>query len=165
MTEKLVIIPRLVTGKIKAVNLLLFTAACALLTAALFIAADIFLLPAMIMFGLWIWRNFFNNIEYEYTYYDGELCIAKITNKARRKHLAEINMEDVVTIAPKGDRSVYKYETDRSFSVLDYTSGDETAKIYELIHSVDGTICRYEFEPDEEMLNAISMKYPRLIVR
>ena len=165
MTEKLVIIPRLVTGKIKAVNLILFATAVALLSAALFIAVELFLLPAMVIFGVWIWRNFFNRIEYEYTYYDGELCIARITNKARRKHLAEIQMEDVITIAPKGDRSVYKYETDRSFSAKDYTSGDETAKVYELIHSVDGITCRYEFEPDEEMLNAISMKYPRLIVK
>ncbi len=165
MTEKLVIIPRLVTGKIKAINLVLFTAACVLLTAALFIAVELFLLPAMVMFGLWIWRNFFDNIEYEYTYYNGELCIAKITNKARRKNLAEINMEDVVIIAPKGDRSVYKYETDRSTPVKSYTSGDAEAKVYELIQTVDGNTCRYEFEPDEDMLNAISMKYPRFVVK
>ena len=165
MTEKLVIIPRLVTGKIKAINLILFAASVALLTSALFIAVELFLLPAIMMLVLWIWRNFFNNIEYEYTYYDGELCIAKITNKARRKHLAEIHMEDVIIIAPKGDRSVYKYETDRSILVKDYTSGDETANVYELIHSLDGITCCYKFEPDEEMLNAISMKYPRLIAK
>ncbi len=164
MSEKLVIVPRKVTGEVKALNMGLFAAACVLIVAATFISISTFCLPAVIVTILWAWRNFYYNIEYEYTYYDGDLHIAKIINKAKRKNLADFNMDEVITIAPKGDRSVYKYENDKSAKYKDYSSGDKSAKVYELIYKSDNGICRYEFEPDEEMLQAIRVKYPHAVV-
>lgn len=164
MSEKLVIVPRKVTGDVKALNTGLFAAACVLIVAATFVSASTFFLPAVIVTGLWAWRNFYYYIEYEYTYYETDVHIAKIINKAKRKNLADLNMDEVITIAPRGDRSVYRYENDKSTKYKDYTSGDKSAKVYELIYKTSDGICRYEFEPDEEMLQAMKIKYPHTVI-
>ena len=165
MNEKLVIIPRKLSGARKALNTGLFVMACLLLLLATFLSPYLFFVPAILVAALWIWLGFYSNVEYEYTYYDGDLHLAKITNKSKRKRIADINMEDVITIAPKGDRSVYKYENDKNCKYRDITSGDKTAKIYELIFKDENDICRYEIEPDEEMLTAIMVKYPRSVIK
>lgn len=165
MNEKLVIVPRMKTGGRKVLNVVLFAVACALLLLAIFVAPFVFFIPALIVAGIWAWQSFFSNVEYEYTYYDGELRFAKITNKSRRKNLTLVNMEDVLALAPKGDRSVYKYENDNALKCKALTSGDASAKVYELICKSEKGMCRYEFEPDEEMLDAIRVKYPRTVVK
>ena len=45
------------------------------------------------------------------------------------------------------------------------TSGDPEAKVYELIAKGEKGLVRYEFEPDDEMLNEVMVKYPRSVVR
>lgn len=165
MNEKLVIVPRKMSGGRNAVNIALFALACVLWLLTLFISPFIFVVPAFVVAVLWVWLGFFRKVEYEYTYYDGDLRLAKITNKSKRKHLMEVNMENVFAIAPKGDRSVYKYENDAELKYKDFTSGEAGRKIYELVFKSEKGMCRYEFEPDEEMLDAISVKYPRIVVK
>ena len=165
MNEKLVIVPRKTTPVKKLLTTMLFVLSCMFLLLSIFIAPYLFMVPAVITVSLWVWQNYYSNVEYEYTYYDGDLNIAKIKNKAKRKHIVSVNMEDVITIAPKGDRSVYKYETDKSYKYRDLTSGSASAKVYELIFKGEKGMCRYEFEPDEEMLDAIRIKYPRSVVK
>jgi len=163
MTEKLVIVPRKQIGVEKTLVLCLFAMACSMTFMSLFVS-PIFLVPAIIAIALWLWR-FRRNIEFEYTYYDGDLRMAKIINKAKRKNIASVNMEDVLTIAPRGDRSIYKYENDHSYKYKDLTSGVPSAKVYTVVFKGDKGMCRYEFEPDEEMLDAIRVKYPRAVVK
>lgn len=165
MNEKLVIVPRSKSGMKKALNMSLFVAACVFLLLASFLSPALFFVPALIFTFIWIWQNFYANVEYEYTYYDGELRIAKIINKAKRKNMLAVNMEDVLAIAPRGDRSVYKYENDNALKYKDFTSGVKAAKVYELVFKGEKDMCRYEFEPDEEMLDAIRVKYPRTVVK
>ncbi len=52
---------------------------------------------------------------------------------ARERELGRVQMEDVLALAPKGDRSVYKYENDNSLACKDLTSGESGTKIYELV--------------------------------
>jgi len=165
MNEKLVIVPRIKTKMKKALNRALLGAACAFWVFSSFVSPVLFSLPALIFTFIWVWQNFYANIEYEYTYYEGELRLAKIINKAKRKNLAALDMEDVLAIAPKGDRSVYKYENDHSLKYKDLTSQDPMAKVYELVFKGEKDMCRWEFEPDEEMLDAIRVKYPRTVVK
>ena len=101
----------------------------------------------------------------EYTYYDGEFRFARIKAKRKRKGLGRVQMEDVLALAPKGDRSVYKYENDNSLACKDLTSGESGTKIYELVFKGEKGINRYEFEPDEEMLDAVMVKYPRAVIK
>jgi len=165
MNEKLVIVPRIQTGMRKALTISFFAAALSCFIMATFVSPGLFFVPSVIFFFVWVWRNFYSNVEYEYTYYDGELRMAKITNKAKRKNLVAVNMEEVLILAPKGDRSVYKYENDNALKYKNFTSGAKDAKVYELVFKGEKDMCRYEFEPDEEMLDAIRVKYPRTVVK
>lgn len=165
MNEKLVIIPKLVTSGKKIMTIVLFVIACILLLLSTFVSPLLFFLPAILVMVLWVWQGFFSNVEFEYTYFDGDLRFAKIRNKAKRKKIADINMEDVVILAPKGDRGVYKYENDKNLKCINLTSGRADAKVYELIVKNEEGFMRIEFEPDEEMLNAMMVKYARIIVK
>ncbi len=165
MNEKLVIIPKLVTSGKKMMTIVLFVIACILLLLSTFVSPLLFFLPAILVMVLWVWQGFFSNVEFEYTYFDGDLRFAKIKNKAKRKKIADINMEDVVILAPKGDRGVYKYENDKNLKCINLTSGRADAKVYELIVKNEEGFMRIEFEPDEEILNAMMVKYARIIVK
>ena len=165
MNEKLVIIQKLVTSGKKIMTIVLFVIACILLLLSTFVSPLLFFLPAILVMVLWVWQGFFSNVEFEYTYFDGDLRFAKIKNKAKRKKIADINMEDVVILAPKGDRGVYKYENDKNLKCINLTSGRADAKVYELIVKNEEGFMRIEFEPDEEMLNAMMVKYARIIVK
>ena len=165
MNEKLVIIPKLVTSGKKMMTIVLFVIACILLLLSTFVSPLLFFLPAILVMVLWVWQGFFSNVEFEYTYFDGDLRFAKIRNKAKRKKIADINMEDVVILAPKGDRGVYKYENDKNLKCINLTSGRADAKVYELIVKNEEGFMRIEFEPDEEILNAMMVKYARIIVK
>lgn len=125
----------------------------------------LFAVPAIIFAIIWYFQAFRSDIEYEYTYYDGEFRFARIKAKRKRKGLGRVQMEDVLALAPKGDRSVYKYENDNSLACKDLTSGESGTKIYELVFKGEKGINRYEFEPDEEMLDAVMVKYPRAVIK
>lgn len=164
MREKLVIVPRIKTGGRKILNIALFVLTCFMFVLAILIPA-IFSIPAIVMAVVWYFLAFQSDIEFEYTYYDGELRFAKIRAKRKRKSLGEVQMDDVLAVAPRGDRSVYKYENDRSLAYKDMTSGRADAKVYELVFKGEKGICRYEFEPDEDMLDAVMVKYPRSVIK
>lgn len=164
MHEKLVIVPRVKTTGEKILNIGLFALTCLMFVLAIAVP-QIYILPAICLAVLWFFLMFQSNTEFEYTYYDGELRFAKIKGKRKRKDLGEVQMEDVLAFAPRGDRSVYKYENDRNISYKNLTSRRADAKVYELVFKAEKGICRYEFEPDEEMLDAIIVKYPRSVIK
>ena len=124
-----------------------------------------FFVIGVVLAALWYWIFFKSGLEYEYSYFDGDLRFAKVIGKSRRKALGEYSIDDVVQIAPAGDRSVYKYENDKNLAYKDLTSGDSDAKVYELIAKGEKGLVRYEFEPDDEMLDEVMVKYPRSVVR
>lgn len=165
MHEKLVIVPKKNTGVHKILMVLFFVLTCFSLVLSMIAAPTLFLVPAIIFGVLWYVFAFRSETEFEYTYYDGELRFAKIKNKSRRKRIAELNMEDVIQIAPKGDRSTYKYENDKNLPFKSVASGNAGAKVYEIIGKGEKGNIRYEFEPDEEMLDAIMVKYPRVVIK
>lgn len=162
MREKLVIIPRRRSMGKKILTIVLFVVTCLLILLTIAMPV-IFMIPAILSGLGWYFATYQTDIEYEYTYYDGEFRFAKIRAKRRRKHLGQVMMDDVTIIAPKGDPSVYKYENDQQMNYRDLTSAEAGAKVYEIIFKGDKGMCRYEFEPDEDMLDAVSIKYPRAV--
>lgn len=164
MREKLVIVPKVKTTGKKILNIALFVLTCAMFVVAI-LMPGLFSIPAIVLAVIWYFLTFQSDMEFEYTYYDGELRFAKIRAKRRRKNLGEVRMEDVLAFAPRGERSVYKYENDNSLSYKNLTSGRTDAKVYELVFKAEKGICRYEFEPDEDMLDAIRVKYPRSVIK
>lgn len=164
MREKLVIVPkRRSTGK-KIFDIALFVLTCVLFVLAMMYPV-VFSVLAVVCAVLWFFLCFRGQVEFEYTYYDGELRFAKIQAKSKRKNLGSVQMDDVLAFAPKGDRSVYKYENDKSLGYKNLTSGNPDAKVYELVFKGEKGVNRYEIEPDEEMMDAILVKYSRLVVK
>lgn len=106
---------------------------------------------------MFILRN--RHIEYEYSYYDGELRFAKIINQSKRKELNTYLMEEVVTIAPLEDRSVYSYINDKSAKVTDLTTGKLNANVYVAVVKNANGIELVKYEPDEKYLNEVCIKY------
>lgn len=165
MHEKLVIVPKRKTTAKKILNITWFVLACLMLVLSMWVNPILFFIPAVVFGVLWYYTGFKGDIEYEYTYYDGELRFARIKAKSRRKGIAKVQMEDVLAFAPKGDRSVYKYENDRNLPCKNIASGNSDARVYELVCKGEKGLLRYEFEPDEEMLDEIMVKYPRSVIK
>lgn len=106
---------------------------------------------------MFILRN--RHIEYEYSYYDGELRFAKIINQSKRKELNTYLMEEVVTIAPLEDKGVYSYINDKSAKVTDLTTGKLNANVYVAVAKNANGIELVKYEPDEKYLNEVCIKY------
>ena len=164
MRERLVIVSEKRKMWKKILTAVSFVVTAGLLLLAI-MAPVVFLIPAVLVGILWFFVAFRSDVEYEYTYYDGELRFAKVTAKRKRKGLAKVQMDDVIAFAPKGDRSVYKYENDNGLSYKDLTSQNPEKKVYEFVFKGEKGINRYEIEPDEEMLDEILIKYPRAVIK
>ena len=105
------------------------------------------------------------NVEYEYSYFDGELRFAKIKNKSRRKHLATYSMESVVTIAPAGDRSVYNYENGGELKTVDYSSGLKDIPYYDIVIKSPDANVLIKAELDDKFITEVEKKYRSKVKR
>lgn len=104
-------------------------------------------------------------IEFEYSYFDGEVRFAQIMDKSRRKKIALYNMDETIIITPEGDRSIYNYENNPEIKVRNLTSGDPEAKVYVMVTKGDKGMELVRFEPDEEILDEICKKYAQKVNR
>ena len=111
------------------------------------------------------WVLFKRRIEYEYSYFDGDFRFAKIINKQKRKPLSGYVAENVVTIAPKGDRSLHQYENAMHMKTRDFTSGKKDAKVYAMVAKGEEGYQLTWFEPDDKYLDAVCIKYRQKVVR
>lgn len=126
----------------------------------------IFMMPGFLFIVIWVLLWFFNNVEYEYSYFDGDVRFAKIMNKSKRKRLKGYNIDAVEIIAPAGDRSLYKYTQDSSVKKVDYTSHEKNVPYYQMAARIeDQGVVLISFEPDEKYLDAICVKYPQKVIR
>ena len=104
-------------------------------------------------------------MEYEYSYFDGDFRFAKIYNKQKRKELIGYEADNVIVIAPRGDRCLYQYENNPQVKTRDLTSGNKDAKVYTMIAKVEDGLHMTLFEPDEKYLDAVCIKYRQKVVR
>lgn len=127
--------------------------------------SGIFAILFVLFAGLWYVLTFQFYKEYEYSYFDGEVRFARVMNKSRRKTLEVYSMDEVVTIAPAGERSVYDYENDNSVQVKDYTSHKKDTPYYDLVIKKEAGTLLIKYEPDDEYLDAVQVKYAQKVVR
>ena len=139
--------------------------AIGILFALFSMIAPLFLSGALILLVVWYFFLFRSSKEYEYSFFDGELRFAKIMNKSRRKRLRVFTMDEVIQIAPTGDRSIYKYEQDNTVKKIDYTSGNKDVPYYNLIMKNEDGINMISYEPDDKYLDAICVKYGQKVIR
>jgi hypothetical protein len=163
MFEVYVLVPRK-----KSVGVMLLISLFFALTIVLLLFACInplLMVFAIISALLWSLFQFRSNKEFEYSYFDGEVRFAKVMNKSRRKNLQIFSMEEVVAIAPSEDRSVYKYQNGNGGKVIDYTSGRKDEPYYVMVRqNAEGTEV-FRFEPDEQYLDAVCVKYGQKVIR
>lgn len=139
--------------------------AIGILFALFSMIAPLFLSGALILLVVWYFFLFRSSKEYEYSFFDGELRFAKIMNKSRRKRLRVFTMDEVIQIAPAGDRSIYKYEQDNTVKKIDYTSGNKDVPYYNLVMKNEDGINMISYEPDDKYLDAICVKYGQKVIR
>ena len=143
--------------------LVLIGAICASVAVILF-NPFLFAIPILLFIGYYLVHKY-NYIEHEYTYIEGQLDIDRIYAKARRRSIAKIDMEDLIIIAPSGSREVSNYERDDHISKKNCSSCEPDHKVYDAVYKTDkGTFVIY-FEPDENMLDLMTVRNPRKIVK
>ena len=130
------------------------------------------LLGAIILFALAMpllalaWYLHTKQVEFEYSYFDGDFRFAKVFNKQKRKDLRGYDVEDVIVIAPEGDRSLHNYEKNPQVKTRDLTSGYKNeGKVYCLVAKTEERYEMTKFEPDEKYLDAVCIKYRQKVVR
>ena len=148
--------------KILGVVMLVLMVLCLLCTCL----GTAIMFPLAVVCGL-VWYFLMNGSskEFEYSYFDGEVRFARIINKSRRKSIGTYRMDEVMQIAPAGDRSVSHYENDASVKVFDYTSHNPGTPYYEMAIQREGDTILIKFEPDEKYLSAVEVKYRSKVIR
>lgn len=163
MTEVYVLVERRKSTLMRVMTVAVL--AIGILFALFSMIAPLFLSGALILLVVWYFFLFRSSKEYEYSFFDGELRFAKIMNKSRRKRLRVFTMDEVIQIAPAGDRSIYKYEQDNTVKKIDYTSGNKDVPYYNLIMKNEDGINMISYEPDDKYLDAICVKYGQKVIR
>lgn len=128
--------------------------------------APLLVLVAAVFAGGFYFVYLYSNLEYEYSYFDGEVRFAKVMNKSRRKELKGYTMDEVVQIAPAGAREVMKYEMDKNVKKKDYSSRYDRPSYDMVIRPAEGNgMILVRFEPDDRYLDAVSVKYGQKVIR
>ena len=163
MLEVYVLVEKKKTLLMKFLTILCFVIGAYFMYATL-VGLIIFFAIAVPFFALgWFLKG--RSLEYEYSYFDGDFRFAKIISKQKRKELIGYDAENVIVIAPKGDRSLYQYENNAQAKTRDLTSGNKEAKIYGMVAKSEEGYHVTWFEPDEKYLDAVCIKYRQKVVR
>lgn len=111
------------------------------------------------------WFLHTRSIEFEYSYFDGDFRFAKIISKQKRKELIGYEADNIIVIAPKGDRTLHQYENNPQVKTRDLTSGKKNGQVYAMVAKVEEGIHVTLFEPDDKYLDAVCIKYRQKVVR
>lgn len=105
------------------------------------------------------------DMEFEYVFTNGDLDVAQIINKAKRKEVLSISMQDVEVMAPKGSDKVLRLISNPSIRYVkkDLSSGynRNQEKVYELVARKGGEAYHILLEPNEKLLEAMKQSAPR----
>ncbi len=134
------------------------------LYVSFFLLPGVLLVPAILIGIVWYLLYVNSQIEYEYTYIEGRLSIARIKAKRRRKELARIEMEEVLLIAPTSSHELDSYFHNRQVIRKMCASGLAGAHTYQIVYKSGNGISMIEFEPDQNMLEMIQGRNPRKVL-
>lgn len=138
-----------------------------IILAACFILLGFIFMPAMIIGILLGVAAYFVNLnadlEYEYLYVDKELTVDKVLAKSRRKRVAVFDVGKIEILAPIKSWHLDNYKN-RQDKVVDYSSGEERQPDGRYVFYYDGQK-KVIFEPNEEMIKAITTVAPRKVFK
>lgn len=103
------------------------------------------------------------DVEYEYTYVNGQLDIDKIYGKARRKQMVSLQMEQLEML---GVQNAHEMDSLRNMkcTVYDATANEPDHVVYEMYVHTEKGLVKVLFEPKEELLDAIRQLSPRKVL-
>ena len=139
---------------------------CLAITCVALGCITIYIFPFAFVFGGLFYLFWFRcNKEFEYSYFDGDIRFAKVMNKSRRKNLKSYSAEDLIQIAPAGDRSVSNYEYDANVKKINYTSHKKDTPYYDMVIRTPEGIDLFMVELDDAYLDAVCIKYASKVIR
>lgn len=74
-----------------------------------------------------------SELDFDYSYTNGTIDVAKVYTKSYRKHFLTVDMKDVVVVGPVGSDSVRAYQG-RGIKTIDCSSRSQDAKTYEIVY-------------------------------
>lgn len=148
-----------IVGRILCALLLVISVVVTIITAMI----PMVLLALVFGFAFWFLTQDAKS-EYEYSYIEGTLSFAKIRAKSKRKAIAEIDMKDVVLIAPSSAHELYNYHNNHQTTIRNCASGNSDAKTYEVVYKRGENTVIIVFEPNAELLDEIRKRYPRQVM-
>lgn len=125
----------------------------------------IFLFP-FLMLIVWlityfVFRN--TNIEYEYSFFDGEMTIDRILGKKVRKRVRTFIFSKADCIAPEGSSHI-RTGGKNNRKIYDYSSHDETQKNYiAVIYDDTDGVVELKFTPNDELIERLQRSYSRKV--
>jgi hypothetical protein len=118
-----------------------------------YVAPFAFIVTAAAAFGAYILLGRLN-VEYEYTFTNGDLDIDAIYSKSRRKRVYTGSVRDFEIVAHVNDNA---HARDfQNAEVRDYSSGTVQDNTYAFLSSFKGKRLKVIIEPNEMMLKAFS---------
>ena len=137
----------------------------ALIALTVFSATLVFMMPLfiiapviMVCIDIFVFRNM--DVEFEYLFVNGNLDIDKIMSKAKRKKIFEMTVNDLEILAPVGASELRQYQ---GLKVINYSSCEAGAKLYEMIVIQKGSKKRIIFEPNSVILDGLRLMAPRKV--
>ncbi len=143
--------PQDTVGKVLLIAGTVLAAAGALLVSRVFFL----LLVGFIVADYFIFPRF--NVEYEYSYLNGEIDVAAIYSKQSRKNLETITLENAECIAPSGSHRLDSFGV--TFKVVDYSSGDPSHRTFAIVKGGSDSR-KYLLELDDRMLEDLKWRLP-----
>ena len=117
------------------------------------------LLIAIIALDVFIFNRL--KVEFEYTYFSGDLDIDKIFNMQSRKRVLSVKVKEIDVLAPTGSDALRGYQ---ELKCLDCSTHEVHNKTYEMVVPYKGQKVRVRFEPNEKILNGIKLLEPRKVI-
>jgi hypothetical protein len=95
------------------------------------------------------------NVEFEYSFTNGELDIDIIYSKTRRKRVFSSHVNEFEVMAHTEDKT-HMGDFPQTAELKDYSSGDPAIGKYAFLLNLNGKTTKVLWEPNEMMLKAIS---------
>lgn len=133
------------------------------LVVVLFVGGFLFiplLLPLGLVLGLVEWFFILPrfDVEYEYSFVNGEIDIDAIYSKEKRKHLDTVEVDTFECVAPYGSHELDRFQHD--FTVADYSALDPDRKPYVCVQAGEKRLVYLQLE-DKTLKDAIKNRIPR----
>lgn len=142
----------------------------ALLVSAVFLVIGLlrFIFPAVFALSMYLAFRYVKdqNIEYEYSFTNGELDVDKITGRRKRKSELSVKVRKFDIMAPMVEKYRSEYETQIIIRTVDAsTSPKSESRWFARFRDDAGVTTLLIFEPNERLIEAIRKYIPSKIMQ